>query len=131
MSLTVRRELTVGIVDRDALPVIEIVAPDGWYDYHAKYTKGVTDYRVPAPIPDAAAEEARTIGLRAFDVTDCSGFGRVDFRMAEDGTLYVLEVNTIPGFTETSLLPKAAAEAGMSFSALCDRIMRGASCGKP
>jgi len=120
------RELTVGVVGRRALPVIEIVVADGWYGYEAKYTKGQTEYIVPARIDDGVAAEAQKIALRVFDALECSGFGRVDFILSEDDELVVLELNSIPGFTETSLLPKAAASAGIEFSKLCDIIMQSA-----
>ncbi len=117
------RELTVGIVGGQALPVIEIRAPDSNYDYRAKYTKGVTEYLAPAPLPDAVAQRCQQMALRTFQALGGRGFGRVDLRLRPDGALYVLELNTIPGFTETSLLPKAAAAAGLPFAALCDRIL--------
>lgn len=119
------RELTVGIVGREALPVIEIVAPDNWYDYRAKYS-GVagTQYLVPAPLDEAVAEHCREIGLRTFVALGCRGMGRVDLRMNSSGELFVLELNNLPGFTATSLLPKAAAQAGLAFPELCDYIMR-------
>lgn len=120
------RELTVGIVEDEALPVIEIVAPDKWYDYDAKYTRGKSDYLVPAPIDDKLGAECRSLAMRTFEALGCRGFARVDFRLSTDGRIYVLELNSIPGFTETSLLPKAAARAGMSFSGLCDRILNSA-----
>ena len=123
------RELTVGIVEQTPLPVVEIVAPDGWYGYDAKYTKGETTYQVPADIDPDVASAAQAIALRVFEALACDGFGRVDFRLSDDGSLSVLELNTIPGFTETSLLPKAAVAAGMTFSQLCDRIMRTAKWG--
>ncbi len=119
-------ELTVGVVNDEALPVVEIVAPDEWYDYRAKYTSGATNYLVPAPISEDASRKCQEIALDTFKALDCRGFGRVDFRMTNDGDLHVLELNTIPGFTETSLLPKAAKQAGMSFSELCRRIMESA-----
>ena len=118
------RELTVGIVGGDALPVVEIVAPGGWYDYTAKYTPGTTEYRVPAPIPEPVASRCQDIALRTFAALGCRGLGRVDLRMAEDGGLFVLELNNIPGFTATSLLPKAAQLAGMDYAKLCDRIVK-------
>ena len=117
------RELTVGIVGREALPVIEIVPPGGWYDYKAKYTKGASQYLVPAPLDASVALRCQELSIRTFDALGCRGLARVDFRMSPDGDLWVLELNNIPGFTETSLLPKAAAQAGMTFPALCDRIM--------
>lgn len=122
------RELTVGVVAETALPLVEIVAPEAWYDYNAKYTKGVTRYVAPAPVDESIACRCAELGLDTFRILGCRGFGRVDFRMSPDGSLYVLEVNTIPGFTETSLLPKAAKQAGMSFPELCDRIMQTAQC---
>lgn len=118
------RELTVGVVDDVALPVVEIVAPSDWYSYEAKYTKGRTEYLVPAPLDEAASALCRRTGLDTFRALGCRGFGRVDIRFSPDGRPYVLELNNIPGFTETSLLPKAAAHYGLNFSQLCDRIMR-------
>lgn len=117
------RELTCGIVDGRTFPVIEIVAPDGWYDFGAKYTKGKTEYRVPAPIDAEIASECQSLTRRVFEALGCRGLGRVDFRLSPDGRLYVLEMNTIPGFTETSLLPKAAGCAGIEFPDLCAMIM--------
>lgn len=118
------RELTVGIVGNKSLPVVEVVAPDAWYDYGAKYTAGATKYLAPAPIDDRTASECREIAMRTFLALGCRGVGRADFRLSEKGSPFVLELNNIPGFTETSLLPKAAAAAGMSFHDLCDCIMR-------
>jgi D-alanine-D-alanine ligase len=117
------RELTVGIVGEQVLPVIEIRAPEGNYNYRAKYTKGMTEYHVPAPIGDEATRACQDMAWRAFAALGCRGMARVDIRMAQDGTLYVLELNTIPGFTETSLLPKAARAAGIEFPELCQRIL--------
>lgn len=118
------KEITVGVVGDDVLPVLEIRAPDNNYDYRAKYTKGLTEYLVPAPLSEQAARSCQQIALQTFEVLECRGFGRVDMRMARNGEVYVLELNTIPGFTETSLLPKAAQKAGCDFPELCDRIMR-------
>ena len=118
------RELTVGIVGDEALPVVEIVAPGGWYGYEAKYTPGSTNYIVPALIADRTAQQCRQVALRTFRALGCRGLGRVDFRMTEAGQIYVLELNNIPGFTQTSLLPKAAEAAGIKFHELCDRIAR-------
>jgi D-alanine-D-alanine ligase len=121
------KELTVGLVGEELLPVIEIRAPDNNYDYHAKYTKGVTEYLVPAPLTKAETELAQRLALATYRTLGGRGMGRVDLRLAPDGGMFVLELNTIPGFTETSLLPKAAAAAGYSFARLCDRILRLAS----
>lgn len=118
------KELTVGLVGEEVLPVIEICAPDDNYDYRAKYTKGLTEYLVPAPLSKAETDLCRQLARSTYQALGGRGMGRVDLRMAPDGILYVLELNTIPGFTETSLLPKAAAAAGYTFAALCDRIVR-------
>jgi len=124
-------ELTVGVVDDEALPVVRIDAPDGNYSFKAKYTKGMSRYVVPADIDPALAECCRKLALRTFRAFGCRGLARVDMRATPDGDLYLLELNSIPGFTETSLLPMAAAEAGMGFAGLCDRIMRTASVTSP
>jgi D-alanine-D-alanine ligase len=121
------KELTVSILADLELPLIEIQAPDGWYDYGAKYTKGVTEYLIPAPLSAELAEICHRFGRQAFTGLGCRGFGRVDLRLSDRDEPYVLEVNTIPGFTETSLVPKAAAAAGIDFSALCSRIMESAT----
>lgn len=117
------RELTVGILGGEALPIVEIVAPDGWYDYKAKYTKGASQYFVPAAVDGKTATACREIAVRTFQALGCCDFARVDIRLSPKNEIYVLELNNIPGFTETSLLPKAAAKAGISFPELCDRIM--------
>ena len=121
------RELTVGIVDAEVLPVIEIRAPEGNYDYYAKYTKGATEYLVPAPLTRETTRQCQQFGWETYCALKCRGMGRVDMRMAPDGRIYVLELNTIPGFTETSLLPKAAKAAGHDFPELCGRIMETAA----
>ncbi len=101
-----------------ALPTIEIVAPGGFYDYAAKYTKGRSRYLCPAPLPARVNRQVTELALRAYDVLGCDGAARVDFRVTSRGKPYVLEVNTIPGMTETSLLPMAAAKAGMDYDTL-------------
>jgi len=121
------REFTVGVVDGTVLPVVEIVTAEGWYDYTAKYEVDTTRYVVPAELEAEKVAEIQAMALKTFDALDCRGFGRVDFRMTPDGELFVLELNTIPGFTTHSLLPKAAAAAGIDFPSLCDRIMQTAS----
>ena len=118
------REFTVGIVDRDILPAVEIIPESGWYDYAAKYKSDATRYVVPAELDAATAQRISDLALRTFDALGARGFGRVDFRMNPAGELYVLELNTIPGFTAHSLLPKAAAAAGIPLPDLCDRIIR-------
>lgn len=119
------RELTVGIVNGTVLPVLEIFAPDGDYDYHAKYTPGASSH-APAVLVPAVESACREIARRVAEVLDCLALARVDFRLADDGSLFVLELNNIPGFTETSLLPDAAKAYGWSFSELCARILSAA-----
>lgn len=117
------RELTVGIVGDQVLPVVEIKPAAKWYDFAAKYVSGDTEYRVPAKLDSETAEQLQMIALKTFECLGAEGFGRVDFRLSPEGKPYVLELNAIPGFTATSLLPKAAQAAGIGFSALCCRIM--------
>jgi len=117
------RELTVGVVAGQALPVVEIKPAAEWYDYEAKYETGETEYVVPAELDPAAVTELQAIALKTFQCLEAADFGRVDFRWSPAGIPYVLELNSIPGFTATSLLPKAAQAAGIGFSELCCRIM--------
>jgi D-alanine-D-alanine ligase len=116
------RELSVPIVGDDVLPIVEIQPREGFYDYERKYTKGMTDYLCPAPIEDRLARRIEQDAMKAYRVLGCEGFARVDVRLGEDGIPYFLEVNTIPGMTETSLVPMGAKARGMSFPELCDRI---------
>lgn len=116
-------ELTVGVVGEQVLPIVEIRAPQGYYDYRAKYTKGLTEYLVPAPLDEATTRACQTLAWRTFTALEARGLGRVDIRLTPDGHPYVLELNSIPGFTETSLLPKAARAVGLEFPALCEKIL--------
>lgn len=116
-------ELTVGILEGRALPVVEIAPKDGWFDFERKYTKGMTEYHVPARIDDTLAARCQEIALEAARLTGCLDSCRVDIMGGGDRGPRVLEVNTIPGMTATSLLPMAAAEAGISFPELCDRLL--------
>ncbi len=116
-------ELTVSILGDEPLPVIEIRPHNGFYDYHHKYTKGMTDYLVPAPIEKSFSVKLQEIALNTFESLGCKTFGRVDFRVGSDQIPYCLEVNTIPGMTETSLVPKAAAAIGISFKQLVGKIV--------
>ena len=116
------RELTVGILGQEALPIVEIVPHDGFYDYEHKYTKGASDYYVPAGIGEEATRAVQQAALAAHHALGLEVYSRVDILLAPDGRLNVMEINTIPGMTETSLLPKAAGVAGLDFPALCQRI---------
>ncbi len=108
------------------LPAVEIVAPDGFYDFAAKYQKGKTQYLCPAPLPVALSKRIEALALRTFHALGCEGAARVDFRITPKGRPYVLEINTVPGMTETSLLPMAAAEAGIAYDRLVERILQSA-----
>ena len=120
------REVTVSVLDDRALPVVEIIPQGGWYDYERKYTSGASRYEVPAKLPAATTERLLELGLAAFRALRCSGLARVDFRLAADGTAYCLEVNTVPGMTETSLVPKAAGASGLSYRDLVREIVEAA-----
>lgn len=124
------RELTVGVVDGQVLPVVEIKTATQWYDFNAKYVTGDTQYVVPAELDAETTARLQSLALKTFDALEAEGFGRVDFRLTPEGEPYVLELNAIPGFTATSLLPKAAQAAGIGFSDLCCRIMELASTDK-
>jgi D-alanine-D-alanine ligase len=124
------REWTVGVIGGQALPVVEIQAPKGWYGFQEKYTQGLTNYVFPEAAEDAPLVAAcQALALVAFEAAGCRGVSRIDFRVTPEGEPYVLEINTVPGFTATSLLPKAAAKAGISFSGLCVKLLAGAACG--
>ena len=116
------RELTVGVLGDQALPVVEIVPREGFYDYEHKYTKGASDYHVPADLAPEVTVQVQAAALAACRSLSLEVYSRVDILVAPDGRLNVLEINTIPGMTETSLLPKAAAVAGLDFCALCEEI---------
>lgn len=121
------REWTVGIIAGQALPVIEIAPKNGVYDYGSKYTKGATEYR---PLDDTPLSlKCQAAALAAFDAIGARGLSRVDFKVTDSGECYALEVNTVPGFTDTSLVPKAAAKAGLSFAETCAKILETAKCG--
>ena len=123
-------EFTVSVLDGKAFPVIHIRPHSGAYDYYSKYTRGATDYIVPADIPQALAEEMAQISLCAYKAAECAGAVRFDFRTDREGRPFLLEANSIPGMTETSLVPKAARAAGLDFPHLCEKILLGASLGK-
>ncbi len=118
------RELTVGVLGRQVLPIIEIRSKTGFYDYQAKYVDDRTQYLFDTIEDQAVQARIQSAALACFDALGCRDFARVDFILTGDGTPYALEVNTIPGFTSHSLLPKAAARIGLSMGELCVRIVR-------
>lgn len=121
------REVTVGIIDGDPLPTIEIAPKSGFYDYQSKYTKGATEYIVPARISKHCEEMLMDWTKKVFDGLTCSGCARADYIVRDDESAVFLEINTIPGMTETSLVPKAAKFKGIEFSELVERMLDGAS----
>jgi D-alanine-D-alanine ligase len=118
------RELTVGVLGEAALPVGEIISRNELYDYEAKYTPGVAREVFPAELPEGSTATVQGLALRAFRALKLRGYARIDFRMAPDGVFHCLEANTNPGLTALSLIPQAAAAAGILFPALCDSIVR-------
>ncbi|TAL17022.1 D-alanine--D-alanine ligase [bacterium] len=121
------RELTVAVLDGKPLPIVEITPESGFYDYESKYTPGRTRYTCPAKLDAETAGKVSEAGRRAYEVLGCSGAARVDVLLDNNDNPWVLEVNTIPGMTPTSLLPKAAAAAGIDFETLVNKIVKEAS----
>jgi len=117
------REITVGILDNKPLPVIEIIPKNRFFDFEAKYRLGMTEYIVPARLEEKTAESAQSTSLKVHNLLGCYGCSRVDLILGEDSVIYVLELNSIPGFTPTSLLPKAAKVVGIEFSELCLKLI--------
>ena len=116
-------EVAVSIIDGQALPAVEIVPKEGNYDYVARYTPGATEFFVPARLDDAVLERCADVALRAYEEIGCRRVTRADLLVDGEGTPWLLELDTCPGMTETSLLPMAAAAAGWDFPALCDRLV--------
>ncbi|MEO0278390.1 MAG: D-alanine--D-alanine ligase [candidate division WOR-3 bacterium] len=117
------REITVGVLGEEVLPPIEIIPKSGFYDYASKYTKGLTEYRVPALLEKDIEEMAKSWALIAHRALYQKSVSRSDFRVDKNGNLYFLEINSIPGMTETSLIPKAAQAAGISFDDVVEIIL--------
>jgi D-alanine-D-alanine ligase len=117
------RETTVAIVGGEAFPVVEICPKAGTYDYKKKYTTGATEYFCPADFDAATTKQIQAAALGAFKAVNARDYARVDVMVRADGSPVVLEVNTLPGMTETSLLPKAAAAAGLNYGQLCQRMI--------
>lgn len=118
------RELTVGILGNEALPIGEIIPKHELYDYECKYTKGMAVEEFPARLDREVAAVVQEQAQRAFRALKLRGYARIDFRMDDSGSCFCLEANTLPGMTELSLIPQAAAAAGISFPDLCERIVR-------
>ncbi len=125
------REITVGVLGRETLPIIEIRSKTGFYDYQAKYVDDRTEYLFDTVADAQVRARISRDASACFDALGCRDFARVDFILSDDGVPYALELNTIPGFTTHSLLPKAAARAGLSMSQLCVRIVQTSFYRKP
>jgi D-alanine-D-alanine ligase len=117
------RETTVGILDGQPLPIVEVRPKRGAYDYQNKYTAGATEYLCPAPLPPDVTARAQAAAVGAFQAIGGRDYARVDIMITTAGDPTVLEINTLPGMTETSLLPKAALAAGLDYGALCQRMI--------
>ena len=117
-------EYACSIVGDKALPTIRIVPNGEWYDYEAKYHRDDTEYRCPSGLSSEKEQEMKDLALKAFQILGCTGWGRVDFLKDDNDNLYLLEVNTVPGMTSHSLVPKAAKQVGLDFPDLCVEILR-------
>ena len=116
-------ELTVGILGDNILPIIEIFPNHGLFDFECKYTKGMTNYHCPADLPPVLTREIQKAAYSIFTLLGCRHYARVDFRMSPDNNFYFLELNTLPGFTDTSLLPMSAKEIGLSYKDLVNKVI--------
>jgi D-alanine-D-alanine ligase len=123
------RLLTIAVIGKpaEAMPIVEVKAHGGFYDYESKYTPGKTDYICPAALDPKTTEKLQAMAVRAHNSLGCEDVSRVDFILQDNGRFICLEVNTMPGLTETSLVPKAAAAAGLPFEELVERILKGAA----
>jgi D-alanine-D-alanine ligase len=117
------REATVGILGSEALPIVEVRPKTGVYDYQSKYTAGATEYLCPAPFDSGTTNRIQAAAFGAFQAVGGRDYARIDVMVRPNGEPVVLEVNTLPGMTETSLLPKAAAAAGLTYAELCQRMI--------
>jgi D-alanine-D-alanine ligase len=117
------RELTVAVLERRALPALEIQPARSFFDFEAKYADAATQYSFESDLPQAVFEQVELLAVRAVDVLGCTGVARVDLRLDYDQRPWLLEVNTIPGLTEHSLVPKAAGRAGISIGELCEQLV--------
>ena len=119
--------LTVAVwgnaAEQQAFPIIEITTESGRYDYDSKYTKGASHHIIPARVSDAKTQEIQALAIKTFQACGCRGVARVDMMLGEDGTPYVIEVNSVPGMTELSLVPDAGRAMGVEFPELCEHIL--------
>ena len=118
------REITVSVLGNESLPIIEIRPHSDVYDYKSKYTKGESDYICPAEIDETLSRKIQDTALKVHNLLGCEVYSRVDFRLDKNNKFWLLEINTLPGMTETSLFPMAAKAAGLSFEDLIDKIIK-------
>ena len=118
------REFSVGILNGEALPIIEIIPKKDFYNYENKYQEGCTEEVCPAHLKEEKAKEMQDIALKVHHTLHLGSYSRIDFMMKNDGTIYCLEANSLPGMTPFSLLPKAEATKGNSYNELCEKILR-------
>jgi len=125
------QEITVGVIERDgrpeALPILELVPKNEFYDYEAKYTEGLTDFILPARLAPAVYREAQVAAVKAFEAIGCRGYARVDMMVDAEGVPWFVEINTLPGMTDLSDLPAQARAAGLSYEDLVEAILLTAS----
>lgn len=117
------REFSIGVIDGEPLPVIEIIPKEGFYDYKNKYVPGMTEEVCPAVLSDALTKKMQKIAVDVYDALKLESYGRIDVLMEEDGSMYCLEANTLPGMTATSLLPQEALAVGIDFPSFCDMLV--------
>ena len=118
------REFSVAVIDNQAYPIVEIAPLKGFYNYENKYKAGSTVETCPARIPEAITKKMQSLAMAGAKALGITGYCRLDFMMDEEGKLYCLEANTLPGMTPTSLIPQEAAVLGISFPELCERLLR-------
>lgn len=118
------REFSVGVIDKKALPIVEIIPKEGWYDYENKYKDGATDHVCPANLNEQLTKKMMKIAEEACEAIGCTLYARADIMMDQNGEMYCLEVNTLPGMTSTSLIPDEARAIGIDYPTLCDNIVK-------
>jgi D-alanine-D-alanine ligase len=124
--ITPSDEITIGILGNEKafpLPTLEITTVSGYYDFNSKYTKGMCEHIIPARLPENIRNKSKDLAVKIYEVLGCRGFARADF-MVKGEDIYLIDINTIPGFTEMSLLPDAAAHIGITFDELTDLIVK-------
>jgi len=117
------RELTVGVLNGDALPIVEIIPKNKFYDYKCKYSSGMSEYEVPAILDEKVKDQINRYALKLYNILECRHYSRIDIRLDNENNIFILEINTLPGMTDTSLFPKAANAFGITFEDLIEKII--------